>query len=150
MDIESSGKCALFGKQILQDGANAAKYITVDMCVPYNETPDAGSEFVSMLDSSYILMNFNQYKLKPVISMTREAEGLLWIVLFSKQLKLIGKKKTLSQMRYRLAQDLRSNRRRDVVPIFISTLWFILVLGISIEAGTFLASWPRCLVSISV
>jgi hypothetical protein len=88
-----------------------------------------------MRDSFYILMNLNQHKMKPVISMTREAEGLLRIVLFSKELKLVGRKKTLSHMRYRLAQDLRSNRRRGVVPIFISTLWFVLALGISIEAG---------------
>jgi hypothetical protein len=105
------------------------------MSVPYNETPDKDSEFASMRDSFYLLMNLNQYKMKPVISMTREAEGLLRIVLFSKELKLVGRKKTLSHMRYRLAQDLRSNRRRGVVPIFISTLWFILALGISIEAG---------------
>jgi hypothetical protein len=69
--------------------------------------------------------------------MTREAEGLLRVVLFSQNLKLVGRRKTLSQMRFRLAQDLRSNRRRGVVPIFISTLWFILALGISIEAGRF-------------
>jgi hypothetical protein len=105
------------------------------MSVPYDETPDAESEFASIRDSFYILMNLNQYKMKPVISMSREAEGLLRIVLFSKELKLIGKRKPLSEMRYRLAQDLRSNRPRGVVPIFISTLWFILALGISIEAG---------------
>jgi hypothetical protein len=105
------------------------------MSIPYSETPDEESEFASMRDSFYILMNLNQFKMKPVISMTREAEGLLRIVLFSKELRLIDKKKTLSQMRRRLAQDLRSNRRRGVVPIFISTLWFILALAISIEAG---------------
>jgi hypothetical protein len=109
----------------------------VDMSVPYNEAPGPDSEFASMRDSFYILMNLNQYKMKPVISMTREAEGLLRVVLFSQNLKLVGRRKTLSQMRFRLAQDLRSNRRRGVVPIFISTLWFILALGISIEAGRF-------------
>jgi hypothetical protein len=108
----------------------------VDMSVPYDEMPTAGSEFASMRDSFYILMNLNQYKMKPVISMTREAEGLLRIALFSEELKLIGRRKTLSQIRDRLAQDLRSNRQRGVVPIFISTLWFLFALGISIEAGT--------------
>jgi len=105
------------------------------MAVPYNEAPDVDSEFASMRDSFYILMNLNQYKMKHLISMTREAEGLLRIVLFSKGLKLVGRKKTLSQMRFRLAKDLRSNRQRGVVPIFISTLWFLFALGISIEAG---------------
>lgn len=105
------------------------------MSVPYDETPDEKSEFASMRDSFYILMNLNQYKMKPVISMSREAEGLLRIVLFSDDLKLLGKQKTLGQIRKRLAQDLRSNRRRGVVPVFISTLWFIFALGISVEAG---------------
>ncbi|KAL5121718.1 hypothetical protein ACEQ8H_000405 [Pleosporales sp. CAS-2024a] len=118
-DIEISGKCAMF----------------VDMAVAYDETPKEDSDFASMRDSFYILMNLNQYKMKPVISMTREAEGLLRIVLFSKELKLVGRTKTLSQMRYRVAQDMRSNRRRGVVPIFISTLWFLFAVGISIEAA---------------
>ncbi|KAF1933565.1 uncharacterized protein M421DRAFT_200180 [Didymella exigua CBS 183.55] len=118
-DIGISGKCALF----------------VDMAVPYNETPNHGSDYASMRDSFYILMNLNQYKMKPVISMTREAEGLLRVALFSKELQLVGTHKTLSQKRLKLAHDLRSNRRKGVVPIFLSTLWFILALGISIEAA---------------
>jgi len=113
------------------------------MSVPYNETPDQESEFASMRDSFYILMNLNQFKMKPVISMTREAEGLLRIMLFSKDLRLVGKRKTLGQLRYRLAQELRSNRRRGVVPIFISTMWFILALGISIEAGMVSGTSPN-------
>ncbi|KAH6622175.1 hypothetical protein C7974DRAFT_362444 [Boeremia exigua] len=120
-DIGISGKCALF----------------VDMSVPYDDTPDQYSEFASMRDSFYILMNLNQYKMKPVISMTREAEGLLRIALFSSELRLVGTHKTLSQKRLKLAHDLRSNRRKGVVPIFLSTLWFILALGISIEAGRY-------------
>jgi hypothetical protein len=109
--------------------------IVVDMAIPYTSSPLEDSEFADMRDSFYLLTNLNQYKMKPVISMTREAEGLLRIVLFSSDLKLPGKKKSLGQMRRRLAEDLRSNRRRGVVPIFISTLWFVLALGISIEAG---------------
>jgi hypothetical protein len=109
--------------------------IVVDMAIPYTSSPPQDSEFADMRDSFYLLTNLNQYKMKPVISMTREAEGLLRIVLFSSDLKVLGKKKTLGQMRRRLAKDLRSNRRRGVVPIFISTLWFVLALGISIEAG---------------
>jgi len=105
------------------------------MAVPYGDIPDEHSEFASMRDSFYILMNLNQYKMKPVISMTREAEGLLRIALFSKDLNLVGTCKTLSQKRLKLAHDLRSNRRKGVVPIFLSTLWFILALGVSIEAG---------------
>ncbi|CAI6333681.1 unnamed protein product [Periconia digitata] len=119
-DIQISGNCALF----------------VDMATPYEAPiPNEDSEFSSIRDSFYILMNLNQYKMKPVISMTREAEGLLRIVLFSQDLKLVGTRKTLSRLRKNLARDLRINRRRGVVPVFISTLAFVVALGLSIEAA---------------
>lgn len=108
------------------------------MALPYDAPiPDEDSDFADVRDSFYILMNVNQYKMKKVISMTREAEGLLRIMLFSKDLKLIGTRKTLRQMRRKLAYDLRTNRRRGVVPVFVSTLWFVVSLGISIEAGRY-------------
>ena len=56
-------------------------------------------------------------------------------MLFSKDIKFVGTRKTLTQKRLKLAHDLRSNRHKGVVPILLSTVWFILVLGISIEAG---------------
>lgn len=106
------------------------------MAIPYDgEIPGEGSDFASMRDSFYILMNINQYKMKPLISMTKEAEGLLRIMLFSRDLKLIGTNKTLKQMREKMAKELRSNRRRGVVPVFISTLWFLFSLGISIQSA---------------
>jgi hypothetical protein len=106
------------------------------MSIPYDEYPGENSDFADIRDSFYLLMNFNQYKLKPLISMTKEAEGLLRICLFSKDLKLLGTKKTLNHTRRKLAWGLRSNRRRGVVPVFISTLWFLFSVGISIELGT--------------
>ncbi|KAF2658975.1 hypothetical protein K491DRAFT_689578 [Lophiostoma macrostomum CBS 122681] len=119
-DIEISGKCALF----------------VDMALPYEDSiPDENSDYASLRDSFYLLMNLTQYKMKRVISMTREAEGLLRIMLFSKDLELHGTRKSLGQMRRKLAYDLRCNRRRGVVPVFISTLWFLVSLSISIEAA---------------
>jgi hypothetical protein len=107
----------------------------VDMSIPYDEYPGENSDFADIRDSFYLLMNFNQYKLKPLISMTKEAEGLLRICLFSKDLRLLGTNKTLNQMRRKLAWGLRSNRRRGIVPVFISTLWFLFSVGISIESG---------------
>lgn len=138
-DIGISGKCALFGGccYTTDTWIRLLTKTQVDMAVPYDESPDPDSEFASMRDSFYILMNLNQYKMKPVISMTREAEGLLRVALFSKELRLIGTHKTLGQKRLKLAHDLRSNRRKGVVPIFLSTLWFILALGVSIEAGKY-------------
>lgn len=111
-------------------------FIIVDMAIPYEDSfPDENSNFADIRDSFYLLMNFNQYELKPLISMTKEAEGLLRICLFSKDLKLIGTNKTINEIRRKLARTLRSNRRRGVVPVFISTLWFLLAVGISIDSG---------------
>ncbi len=70
----------------------------------------------------------NQFTMKPNVSVKREAEGLLRIVLFSKDLQLLDKN-------IRLAKDLREARKRGVVPVFISTLWFLFSLAISIQSG---------------
>ena len=141
-NIEVSGKCALFGVLplcLLISNNFILMAKKVDMSVPYDSTPDEDTDFACMRDSFYILMNTNQYKMKPLISMTKEAEGLLRIVLFGKDLKLIGTKKTLNEWRQKLARELRSNRRRGVVPVFISTLWFLFSLGISIQSGTYIS-----------
>ncbi|KAE9993010.1 hypothetical protein EG327_006979 [Venturia inaequalis] len=119
-NIEVSGKCALF----------------VDMAIPYDgPVPDENSDFASIRDSFYLLMNINQYGMKPGISLTKEAEGLLRIMLFGKDLRLLGSKKSLNAARRKLVRELRSNRRRGVVPVFISTLWFLFSLAISIQSA---------------
>jgi hypothetical protein len=106
------------------------------MSVPYaGPLPGEGSDFASMRDSFYILNNINQYKMKELISMTKEAEGLLRIVLFSRDLRLLGTNKILREKREKFAQELRANRRKGVVPVFISTMWFLFSLGITIQAA---------------
>lgn len=130
-NIKVSGKCAMFGATLSLIITRMLIGSTVDMSAPYDgPLPGMESDFASMRDSFYLLMNINQYKMKPLISMTKEAEGLLRIALFSKNLQLIGSRKTLNQIRQKLARELRSNRRRGVVPVFISTLWFLFSLGI--------------------
>lgn len=119
-NIKVSGKCALF----------------VDMAIPYEDrSSDPDGDFASLRDSFYLLMNINEYEMKPFISLTKEAEGLLRVALFSKDLKIMGRRKSLRQMRKKLAGELRSNRRRGVVPVFVSTLWFLFSLGISIQSA---------------
>ncbi len=41
----------------------------------------------------------------------------------------------LNSMRQELAQDLRESRRKGVVPVFLSTLWFLFALAISIQGA---------------
>ncbi|KAF2093584.1 hypothetical protein NA57DRAFT_47952, partial [Rhizodiscina lignyota] len=118
-NIKVTGTCALM----------------VDMSVPYNAYPLCEeSHFASMRDSMYILMNMNQYTMKP-IAMKKEAEGLLRIVLFSKDLRLKDTSSSLREVRRSLARSLRNGRRKGVVPVFISTMWFLFSLAISIQGA---------------
>lgn len=106
------------------------------MAVPYNDRSSfEDSDLGNIRDSLFILMNMNQYIMKPMASMTKEAEGLLRIVLFSKDLRLLSTHKTLKEVRRELAHMLRERRRRGVVPVFISTGWFLFSLAISIQGA---------------
>jgi len=97
---------------------SAKAALMVDMAVKYDETPDRKTDFGSMRDSMYLLLIMNQYTLKPAVTRSeKEAEGLLRIVLFSKDLVLTDTdNKTLRQMRRILAREVREMRRRGVVP----------------------------------
>lgn len=96
---------------------SAKAALMVDMAVKYDETPGLETDFGSMRDSMYLLLAMNQYTLKDeVVSSSKEAEGLLRIVLFSKDLKLTDTKKSLREMRRILARELREMRRRGAVP----------------------------------
>ncbi|KAF9698017.1 hypothetical protein EKO04_004312 [Ascochyta lentis] len=115
---------------------SAKAALMVDMAVRYHETPDLESDFGSMRDSMYLLLAMNQYTLKDeVVSSSKEAEGLLRIVLFSKDLKLTDTKKTLRQMRRILARELQEMRRRGAVPVFVSIMWFLFAFALSVQAA---------------
>lgn len=119
-NIKITGKCA----------------IVIDMATGYNMFPSIDSEFRRMRDSFYILGVMNQYAVNPRMNEI-SAERLLRIALFDNDLQLPDQRKGLVERRARLALLLRKDRRTGVVPIFISTLWFILSLAISIHAGVF-------------
>ena len=160
-NIKVSGKCALL----------------VDLAAEYGDGSD-NKNFLSIRDSFYLLMTMNQYTMKEHVLQKKEAEGLLRIALFSKDLRLLKpdevpiseiyraylrrpelgpqvplpepgqvpikrsrpdeemeSKDVLNQLRQSLASELRAKRRRGVVPVFISTLWFVFSLGLSIQAA---------------
>ncbi|OAL45334.1 hypothetical protein IQ07DRAFT_684268 [Pyrenochaeta sp. DS3sAY3a] len=115
---------------------SAKAALMVDMAVKYEETPDRRTDFGSMRDSMFLLLAMNQYTLKPTAALReKEAEGLLRIVLFSKDLVLTDTDKTLRQMRRILAREVREMRRRGGVPVFISTMWFLFAFALSIQAA---------------
>ena len=107
--------------------------LMVDMSVGYTEFPPADSQYGWFRDSMLILTSMNQYSF---IDGTVNAERLLRTAVFS-NLPLPNIGKTLPEMRSELAHDIRNRRRRGVVACFISLLWFLVCLAISIEAGKF-------------
>ncbi|RPB14647.1 hypothetical protein P167DRAFT_466018, partial [Morchella conica CCBAS932] len=120
-NIKITGKCA----------------ITVDMAVDYNAFPGPGSEFSQLRDSFYILSVMNQYALSTELEHagSSSTERFLRVALFDNDLVLANPSKGMVHRREKLAASLRSGRKRGVVPIFISTLWFLLSLAISIHAA---------------
>ncbi|PNS17833.1 hypothetical protein CAC42_10 [Sphaceloma murrayae] len=115
---------------------------------------DQTQDFNDMRDSLFILGAMNQY------IMTRfkregndpsepkwggpAAEGLLRIILFSKDLPLKSTcdchqrhavPKSLVAERRKIAHNLRVRRRRGIVPVFVSTMWFLFALALSIQSA---------------
>lgn len=61
------------------------------------------------------------------------AEKLLRIALFSDELPMTTES-SLTDRRKKLAGTIRAFRKKGVIPVFISTLWFLLALTISIDS----------------
>ena len=62
------------------------------------------------------------------------AEKLLRIALFSDELPMTTEF-SLTDRRKKLAGTIRAFRKKGVIPVFVSTLWFLLALAISIQAA---------------
>jgi hypothetical protein len=98
---------------------SAKAALMVDMAVKYNDDKlEEKSDFGSMRDSMFLLLVMNQYTLAPdvVHSSKKEAECLLRIALFSRDLRLTDTTMNLRKMRRILARELREMRRRGAVP----------------------------------
>ena len=120
--------------------------LLVDMSTVFEEVPDnEDSQFAQIRDSLYILSVMNQYTIKPRMP-TIEAEKLLRIALFSDTLQLEAveyETRNLVQRRRQLARLIREERRKGAVPVFISLMWFLFSLAISLQAGksSIINSW---------
>ena len=128
----------------------------VDMATQYDEYSDADSHVAQMRDSLYILSVMNQCKfswepfelqiltvraftdlINPAL--TKEgtiiaAEKLLRIALFSDELPMTTEF-GLKDRRKKLAGTIRAFRKKGVIPVFVSTLWFLVALAISIQTA---------------
>jgi hypothetical protein len=131
---------------------SAKAALMVDMSVKYSDTPKRKTDFDSMRDSLYLLLVMNQYTMKRTSALQKEAEGLLRIVLFSRDLNLTDTNVPLRKMRRILAAEVREMRRRGAVPgqpsvlpfvdhaadqhqAFISILWFLFAFALSIQSA---------------
>jgi hypothetical protein len=132
---------------------SAKAAMMVDMAVKYDERPIAKSDFGSIRDSMFLLLVMNQYTLEPdvVQESKKEAECLLRIALFSRDLRLTDTDMSLRKMRRILARELREMRRRGAVPgnldrfnslkpadvriVFVSIMWFLFAFALSIESA---------------
>ncbi|PNS14663.1 hypothetical protein CAC42_1685 [Sphaceloma murrayae] len=116
--------------------------------IDWTRVSATSKEYYDMRDSLYILSVMNQYTinrirpkdLKTELYTAKAAEGLLRIVLFSKDLQLPGAQcpkhpTSLAEARRLLAYELRRTRKRAVVPVIVSTIWFVFALGISVYAA---------------
>ena len=113
------------------------------MSVRYDESvPGPNTDFSDIRDSFYILMNMNQYSMGYMAAFKKESEGLLRVALFSKALSLIDTTQSLREVRHELAEQMRSSRKKGAVPVFISTMWFLFSLCISIQQGTWVFAIP--------
>ncbi|KAG8530468.1 uncharacterized protein KY384_004971 [Bacidia gigantensis] len=109
--------------------------LMVDMSTKYHEYPAEGSEFSHMRDSMYILCVMNQYSIKPSLPAI-ESERLLRIALFSNKLQLnssMDDRDNIVARRTELARVLREGRKKGVIPVFVSFLWFVFALALSVE-----------------
>lgn len=115
--------------------------IQVDLAVPSNTNRQSldpiTSDFSQIRDSLYILASMNQFSFNSELNThRREAETLLRIALFSRGLRSPGTTdRFLPTRRTEVAERLRKFRKRGVVPVYISTMWFLFSLAISIQAA---------------
>ena len=133
--------------------------LMIDMATKYDEYPPESSEFSIMRDSMYILCIMNQCgysfaatgityfdawreantptkdSIKPSLPPV-ESERLLRLVLFSNLIQLNGSKDPRDNIvarRTEMARSMREGRKKGVIPLFISFLWFVFALALSIE-----------------
>lgn len=149
MDRISGGRFGIYAmeyqghEQDCHDGRHGICFpYTVGVCLTeqatkYEETPTEGSQYSQIRDSMYILSVMNQYTIKQRMP-SQEAERLLRIALFSDSLQLEaveGQYNTIVSRRRELAKAIREGRKKGIVPVFISQMWFLFSLAITLESG---------------
>ena len=136
-NIKVAGKCALMVDMCTTSHRLYKNYTNLLIATRYEEVPDEDSQFEQIRDSFYLLSVLNQYTIKRKMPSV-EAEKLLRISIFSDSLQLQvseDESRSLVKRRRKLAKTIREARKKGVVPVFISLMWFLFSLVVSIQAG---------------
>ena len=124
-NIKVSGKCALL--------SDMSTFYNINLAKLRMEGEQQMEDVLDMRDALYILGVMNQYTVKSQVN-PEEAETLLRKALFA-DIPLNGGRTTLTKRRQKLALTLREGRKRGIVPVFVTLMWFMFALAISIEGA---------------
>ena len=121
-NIKVIGKCAMLSDM-------STSFIVQGKAREQVESAQHMDKMRDMRDSLYILSVMNQYSVKSSID-TGQAATLLRVALFA---DINTPNLNLTARRQRLATTLREGRKRGIVPVFVTLMWFLFSLAISIE-----------------
>ena len=120
--------------------ANCAAFI--DKSTDRNDIPNEYQEdgngrkrqtdFSSYRDAFFLLSVMNQFTLNTSFN-GAASEKLLKVALFSRRLRLPAADSDMEDVRRALARDTRESRKRGTVQCFLSMIWFIFGLVLSIQ-----------------
>lgn len=125
-NIKVTGKCAM-----LSDMSTLYRVDFANLKPEDTENARVMQDMLDMRDSLYILSVMNQYTVKSPID-PAHAETLLRVALFA---DITTPTLDLKARRRKLALTLREGRKRGIVPVFVTLMWFLFSLAISIEGA---------------
>lgn len=160
-NIKVIGKCAIMVDMSIPCGAfriKSASYVNLsaEQEQKYRDVRDS-LYILSAMNQWVMDLEVKDADGKPILLDKQAVEQLLRMALFSSDIRLrnpfsehgisehvyhhldLGDvklpDKRLRDLRRKIADNLRQHRRRGVVPVFISTLWFIFALALSIQGA---------------
>ncbi|MCJ1461655.1 hypothetical protein MMC07_000252 [Pseudocyphellaria aurata] len=122
-NIKVTRKCALLSDMSTSYNINLERLREMNA--------EGAANMLDMRDSLYILSVMNQYTVKSPID-PEQVESLLRLALFA---DITTPTFNLKERRRKLAVTLRGGRKRGIVPVFVTLMWFLISLAISIQSA---------------
>lgn len=125
--MRSSANCAAFLDKATRRSDTPAEWIRDE------KGGQRRSDYASYRDAFFLLSVMNQFTINVHFN-GAAAEKLLKVALFSQQLRLpVAAGGSIEEVRLALARDAREARKRGTVQCFLSQIWFIFGMVISIQ-----------------